>query len=268
VTILPEVEQRLVDAAEHRFADRRSVATRRPRFLRSTKLLLAGCASLAVAVPAVAATRPWEPLLGKPSVDGRSPRTTQEAIPAQQRALLGVLRRAQTETDRSAATLGLLEPLAPTTDGVRLQGIRLLGGSAGAPAVALVPVARLYKRLPDQGGQLLAQDALCLTDHSSVVCATTEQLRAGGLMGSAGNYSYGLVPDGVASVRFTLPDGQTQTVAVVENFFEAELQAIPEHPTGAQITLFQQRDPDSDPPRDRPTATITWLDSDGRAVPR
>jgi hypothetical protein len=267
--LLPEVEDRLVEAAERRFSQPRLWRLARPRLPRSTRALLATFVSLVIAVPAVAATRAWEPVLGNPSVDGSSPRIAADAIPEQQRQMLSVLRRAQTDQDHSAATLGLLEPLGPTTDGVRLQGVRLLGAGAGDPPVALIPVAQLFKRLPHQGGEQLARDALCLTDRSNVVCATTEHVKAGALTGFDGDYAYGLVPDGVATVRLDFVDGHSVSLLVHDNFYGAKLSPLPILPPSdaGRITLMLQRDPATDT-TPRVSATVTWLDAQGHEPSR
>jgi hypothetical protein len=267
MTLLPEIEDRLVEAAEGHFNPSRRWRPPRLRLPRSSRALLVTFVTLGVAVPAVAATHVWEPLLGKPSVDGGSPRVAADTIPGAQRQMLSVLRRAQTDQDQSAATLGLLEPLAPTTDGVRLQGVRLLGVGAGDPPVALIPVARLFERFPDQGGQPLARDALCLTDQSNVVCATTDQVEAGGLIGFEGNYAYGLVPDGVATVRVDFADGHSVSLAVHDNFYGAKLSPLPTIPgsEAGRLTLMLQRDPAADT-TPRAPATMTWLDAQGREV--
>lgn len=224
-------------------------------------------ATLGITVPAVAATQAWEPLLGKPSIDGSSPRAASDGIPDEQRRMLSVLRQTQTENDHSAATLGLLEPLAPTTDGVRLQGVRLLTAGVADVPVALIPVAQLFKRLPDQGLELLAKDALCLTDKSNVVCATSDQVKAGGLTGFEENYFYGVVPDGVATVRVEFLDGRSKSLTVKDNFYGARFSPLPTIPESRRFTLMLQRDPMTDT-TPRAAATITWLDSRGSAISR
>jgi hypothetical protein len=267
MTLLPEIEDRLVEAADEHFSGSHRWRPTRLRLPRSSRALVVMFATLGIAVPAVAATHAWEPLLGKPSVDGDSPRIATDAIPEQQRQMLSVLRRDQTDQDHSAATLGLLEPLAPTTDGVRLQAVRVLAGSAGDPPVALIPVAQLFKRFPDRGGELLARDALCLTDASNVVCATTDQLKVGGLTGFEGNYAYGLVPDGVATVRIDFADGHSESLAVRDNFYGAKLSVLPTIPQSeaSRLTLMLQRDPATDT-TPRALATMTWLDGQGHEV--
>jgi hypothetical protein len=271
MSLMPEVEDRLVQAAEQHYgrARRRQLPRLQPRPRRSTRTLLVMFATLGIAVPAVAATHAWEPILGKPSADGQAPRVATDTIPADQLQMLSVLRRDQTDQDHSAATLGLLEPLAPTTDGVRLQGIRLLSAGDGDPAVALIPVAQLFKRFPNEGGGLLARDALCLTDASNVVCATSDQVKAGGLTGFEGNYVYGLVPDGVATVRFDYADGSSVRLPVHDDYYGAKVAALPTIPQSdtSHLTLMLQRDPATDT-TPRTAATMTWLDAQGHEVLR
>jgi hypothetical protein len=269
MTLLPEIEDRLVEAADEHFSRSRRWRPTRLRFPHSSRALVVMFATLGIAVPAVAATHAWEPLLGNPSADGNAPRIATDAIPAEQRQLLSVLRRDQTDQDHSAATLGLLEPLAPTTDGVRLQGVRLLSAGPGDPPVALIPVAQLFKRFPSEGGELLARDALCLTDESNVVCATTDQFKAGGLTGFEGSYAYGLVPDGVAAVHVEFADGQSKSLTVHDNFYEAKFAVLPTVPasSASNLSLMLQRDPATDT-TPRAPATMTWLDAQGHEVLR
>jgi hypothetical protein len=266
MSMLPEIEAAVVAAAERRHAAEPAPTRRGFRgWARRTRILTVACGSLLVAVPAVAATQSWLPLLGKPSVDGASPSISADAVPADQANALGVLRREQSESDRDAATEGLLEPLAPSTDGVRLGDIRLLQGVDG-PSVALVPVARLYKGVPSAGGTLLGRDALCLTDRATIACGTLDQLRSGGIVGSAGRFVFGLVPDGVTTVRFTYADGDIVDIPVRENFYGRILPKPAARDDDTPRALFLQRDPRAADDEAPSPATVSWLDARGAVL--
>jgi hypothetical protein len=274
MTMLPEVEHSLLAAAQRRHELTADTATPSPgamrRLWRTRRALVLACGSLLIAVPAVAATQPWQPLLGDPSVDGSSPTVSADRVPAPQLQALGVLRREQTEQDRGAETRQLLSSLAPVTDGVRLQAVRLLHAESGQ-SVALVPVARLYRRMPAAGGRIVGRDGLCLTNTLngglSVVCGTTRELNAGGIAGTSGVFTYGLVPDGVASVRFAFTNGPTIDLAVRDNFYGEDLPAAPARIDQRPVTLGLQRNPSPASSTAARPVTVTWLDADGGAVP-
>lgn len=198
------------------------------------------------------ATAPGRPV----DIDGSSPTVSADGVPPRQFQALGVLRRAQSKQDRGAETEQLLSSLAPVTDGVRLQAMRLLYAESGQ-SIALVPVARLYRRTPAAGGQIVGRDGLCLTNTLdgglSVVCGTTSELTAGGIAGTSGPFAYGLVPDSVATVRFAFSDGPTIDLAVRDNFYGKHLLASPARIDQPPVTLGLSATPARHhlPPRDR-----------------
>lgn len=203
------------------------------------RLLVAGLAVL-VATPALAATQPWRPLLGRPAIDHGAPTASAGVAPEEQRAALAVLRRPQTAEDRRAAAL--LAPLHPGFDGVDTREIRLLHPASGAE-VALVPVDRVYQRR-DRTGPPLFEHALCLTEATTVGCGSFDDLRAGRLFVLHGRRAYGLVPDGVASVRVRFAGVPALESAVAQNLWEVTLPKG----SGADAGALQ---------------SVEWLDSGG-----
>ncbi|MBJ7330661.1 MAG: hypothetical protein JHC95_12250 [Solirubrobacteraceae bacterium] len=126
---------------------------------------------------------------------------------------LAVLRREQTETDRSKAA-PLLKAIGDQVDGVQTAGIRSL-----SPGWALVPVKRVYTG-PDQ----VSNDELCITNGALIACAPAAATNATGVALITANPKAtkfrGLVPDKVTSVRFVPADGRKPTMgAVTSNFY-------------------------------------------------
>lgn len=174
-------------------------------------------AALAVSGTAVAATRPWEPVLGDPDDP-----TTQDvdSPPPKQLRLLGVLRRPPTAADRDAATQATFQYVGPGSKNVHVKYIRRLGSSAPGRAVVLVPAQRFALQ-----GDLPIDDALCVfysepkIDGGGKACFSTAELREGKAIASLGRDVYGLVPDGVATVSALFAGDSAVTAPVQDNFF-------------------------------------------------
>jgi hypothetical protein len=209
-----------------------------PGRTRATRRLVAGLVVALVATPALAVTRPWEPILGHPDTDHGAPTASTGPVSPAEARVLGVLRRPQTDDDRTSGKL--LVSLHPGFDGVETAAVRLL--RPGADAIALVPAERLFQN-DQRTGTPLYTDALCLADADSVTCGSRDDLLAGRILNLKGTRVYGLVPDGVATVRVDFADGGTAEAPVSENLFE----------------LTSSHD----------AATVTsssWLDQDGKVV--
>jgi len=171
------------------------------------------CAALIVLVtpPALAATGVWRPALG--DGEGPAPEISADAPPPDQLAMLGVLRREQTEADRGVATRYALKFVdSPGMKGVRTDSIRLLAQSDEDRGVVLVPVKRYERRLPGEIPPELRKrvertidDALCVyqldIDGAGVACYSSEDVKQGNVWMGLGRRTFMLVPDGVASVR-------------------------------------------------------------------
>ena len=229
---------------------------RRPRWRRRSRLMGVAIAVLALSATAVAATAPWRPIFGDPS----SPQpvvVSRAAPPAEQLALLGVLRRAQTENDRGSTTQRALRFFGTSTQGVHTDYIRVLATGDGELPAVLVParswnlvgVEENEPRLRKVFDRARKQDALCIfvfdpVDGGGNGCYTTAELLKGFAGGGIGPVAYGLVPDGVARVRFEYQTG-AETATVRDNFYEHRTA----EPGATHVPL--------------PNKT-TWLDVDGK----
>lgn len=216
---LDDLQSRLVDASRELSRARRRHARRRG----------AWCAALIVLAtpPALAATGVWRPQLG----DGKTPapEISADSPPADQLALLGVLRREQTETDRGVASRYALRFVgAGSITGVRTDSIRLLAQSSQDRGVVLVPVERYERRLPGELPEQLRKrlevtidDALCVyqldIDGAGAACYSTADVKAGRAWMMLGHRAMWIVPDGVASVRTEYADHAPITAPAKEN---------------------------------------------------
>jgi hypothetical protein len=237
--LLPSLCEDLAAAAERQAA--RGHTVRR----RARTGTIAGAGVLALGGVAATAATIWSPQLG----DARRghPTASASAPPADQLAVLGVLRRPATAADQGPATANALRFFDPSVQGIRSDYVRLLGTQPDGRAYVLVP-AKAY--LSPDGGPTRA-DVLCLfaqdSDGGGIGCFTTAQVRAGEALGMSerlidigtpvpagphalgvrtivapGAQMYGLVPDGVRTVRIS-DAGGTLTVPVSANFFQATL---------------------------------------------
>jgi hypothetical protein len=136
-SFLDRLEDQLV-AAEHALV----AAAVRPRVSRWTppKRLLVALAALIVAVPAVAATQPWQSILGRPALHDTPRGTSKTPVPANALALLAVLRRPQNAQDRGPTARALLRHVGQQFAGVRLSSVRLVTVSGGHHALVVCRV--------------------------------------------------------------------------------------------------------------------------------
>lgn len=238
-------------------AERRSLWSRvRP----VPRTLLISLGALAIAAPAVAVVRQWDPTLGRPGPDDRPATTTSAAAPDSARAVMAVLRRPQTAEDR-ATTAPLLRTVDSQFAGVQTDSIRAL-----RDGWALVPTASV-----GAGPGRSVLDALCITDGEGTACGPASAVRERGITMMAASASattvVGLVPDGVTRVRFTPTKGSAATVAAKSNFFSL---SVPQ--TQTRDTIAAPKDDTwtgpamiEGPPM--PVAgSLEWLAGDGRAV--
>lgn len=166
--------------------------------------------ALAVAAPALAVVQPWDPELGRDS-DG-AVRADRDPVVETAREQLEILRREQTARDRQVAT-PLLRTLGPQTNGVKTDAIRALDDEW-----ALIPVA-VVELSPGRP----IRDALCVTNGDGIACTPATALARSGAQtisaSKTGTTVAGLVPDGVARVRFVPVEGGPNEVEVRDNFF-------------------------------------------------
>jgi hypothetical protein len=221
--------------------------------------VVVGLAALAVAAPALAITQPWNPELSRPGIDD-SVKTDSSPVSASAREALEVLRRPQTPEDR-AKTAPLLTTVGAgnQVDGVQTASIRLL-----ADGMALVPAKTV-----GTGPSTTSKDQLCLTDGKSITCGSANSVGTSGITGIAASRTRtrytGLVPDGVARVRFTPRTGGVAEVAVSSNFYSL---SVPQTAPPRMIDAPEGFDgPSRIPGPPMPVAgTIEWLDENGHVV--
>jgi hypothetical protein len=206
--LLPEARLALSDAVRRRTAGRRLRRTPPRRMA-----VLAVLATL-VTGTAVAATTPWHPQLGGHDL-GHPTRATRP-LPAAELSILGVLRRAQTDADRSPAAQAALRDLpGHEVAGVHTDGVRLLAARSDGDVI-LIPAERVG---PADRHSL--RDALCVWralrhGAAGMNCGDADDLRAGRIR----TVTSGLVPDGVRSVRVRLRTGTVLTARVTDNYYE------------------------------------------------
>jgi hypothetical protein len=248
---LNDLRFELVTASER--LSQRSAPVPSPRrwWRRSPRALTVALAALAVSATALAATAPWEPLFG--DAGSPQPRITGAAPPADQLALLGVLRRSQTDQDRGGITRQALRFFGTSTQDIYTNYIRRLPRSDGGLPAVLLP-ARSWQ-IPNF---ITKDNVVCLfvaEPHASggaKGCYTTAEIERGWAGGSLGSIAYALVPDGVSRVRIRYATG-IEDIAVHGNFYEFRAPAKTVR-GGGRV-----------PVRSMGTS---WLDANGDATPQ
>ncbi|MCU1677545.1 MAG: hypothetical protein JWM93_2303 [Frankiales bacterium] len=248
--LMPEVQRGLTTAVRGATGER---GTRRRRPARIGGIALA---AVLCSGTALAATTDWNPFA---SGSADAPTIAATAPPSDQAAALGVLRRAQTDADRSPAITSAIARLrGHDVGGVHTDDVRLL--TSGADGVTfVVPVART-----GSSDTPIRQDQLCLVQATpahevagrpvdagtAYRCGDISDIRAGKLISGAQYGGHlqlvGLVPDGVASVEVPLKGGPPITARVSDNGF-----AIDESDVQGTFDRYAMR----------------WLDADGHAIP-
>jgi hypothetical protein len=251
-------------AAEQGLAPAHVRPRRRWRTRRGAILALAG---LALAVPALAETQPWQPILGRPALHDTPAGTSKSPVPTSDLGLLGVLRRPQNDADRGPIAQQLLAGVGSEYKGVRLASVRLLTSADGHHAL-LVPAEQ--HGISPKPGTYETANSLCLELGSGGFCGGAEQIRSGDFLGAAegpagGSLAdmVGVVPDGVARVVLSFPNGKTLTSEVRENFFSVTGVPLDDRtvnpPPGRSTTPM--------PPVKVPAQPkIQWFDASGQRV--
>ena len=238
----------------------RHKSRRRWRLRRPAGLVIVG---VLIAAPALAATQPWEPLLGRPALHD-TPTVSADGPPEDQLAALSVLRRPQTTDDQGAATQDLLQNLGVEADGVRTSSVRLLDPTAST-AVVLVSVLHIVDSPGDTSSASgttgpVSTNQLCLLVEHHATCGGLDMLLAGHIVAfdDKGD-ALGLVPDGVTRVVLDYRGGPSITADVDDNFFNVE---------GAPTTQPQAESPGAPPPPQTMVlpSSVQWLDSSGHVV--
>ncbi|WP_157260531.1 hypothetical protein [Patulibacter minatonensis] len=208
---LPQLQESLLIANE-RLVDR---ARRRARLFRTG--LMTSAAVVSVGGVAAAGIALWDPPLGHE--DGNRPSLSSTPVPAEQRAVLGVLRREQTAADRTAVARRALTVLTRPYQGIRLDALRVVVQGPGDDGIVLASVADLQPRTVVPA--TAAKDALCVYlatgPDSSTKCFGLTDVRRGTATGRTGDLVWVLLPDGVARVVVHEPGGADREVPVTSN---------------------------------------------------
>ncbi len=262
-TFIDRLETDLVRVCDAPIAPRRSPLrglSRRGRL----RMLAVLTAVAAIAAPAIAiGVAPIvRDFLGQPVT------TNADAPPAEQLALLGILRDPPPGTSVDPATLG--SSILPGVHGIRMNYIRLLPPAPGFPRQLLYTVTSAdfgaAQFDPAVGAYVPteAKNLICVQQVEAHGvggdCTDTSVLTSGHWRESAGLDGYGLVPDGVASVILRYPDHPAQTETVTDNTFSWQGYPAPAGPvTGGG------GHPSPGPTPEIP-ASITWLNASGEVL--
>lgn len=245
------------EAPAHAWAKVRAAVLRFHGLRRRHKVTLGVLAALAVAAPAAAIVAPWQPSLYRPGVDDPVA-TSDDPVSADASSWLGVLRRSQTAQDRAASAPALRRVGAgDLADGVQTAGIRSL-----AKGWALVPVTSV------KGASGNAKPGLCLANAKQLACGQNDMIKRVGMGGASASPTQtefiGLVPDGVAQVRFTPLTADPISVDVSSNFY---VLTVPGSGSSGPV----KPPPDYNGPKIAPPpmplgGQIEWLDEAGNVV--
>jgi hypothetical protein len=265
-TFIDRLETDLVRACDAPVAPRRSwpAPLRRVSRRGRVRTLVVLTAVAAIATPAIAiGVGPiLRDFLGQPVS------TTADAPPAEQLALLGILRDPPPRAYVDPATLR--SSILPGLHGIRMNYIRLLPAAPGFPRQLLYTVTSgnlgvaHFKAAVDASTPTEAKNLICVealeADRAGGDCTETSVLTSGLWLESIGLDGYGLVPDGVASVVLHYPDHPAQTETVTENTFSYH-----GYPAPAGPVINGGGQPSPGPTPDIP-ARITWLNANGDVV--
>ncbi len=197
---------------------------------------------------------------------GQPVSTTADAPPAEQLALLGILRDPPAGASVDPATLSSLG--FPEIHGIRRNYVRRLPPAPGFPHQLLYTVTsgELGAPNPALGQKMPAEtkNLICIENIDAAGaggdCTPTSVLTSGLWLESAGLHGYGLVPDGVATVVLHYPDHPAQTETVTENTFSWQGYPAPEGPV-----INGGGNPRPGPTPETP-ASIAWLNANGEIV--
>jgi hypothetical protein len=265
-TFIDRLETDLVLACDAPIAARRSWPGPLERFSHRGRLrTLAVLAALAaVATPAIAIG--LGPILR--DGQGQTLSTTSDAPPAEQLALLGILRDPPPGTYVDPDTLR--SSLFSEVHGVRTNYIRLLPPMPGFPRMLLYTLTSgkygpaRFDPAVDAYVPTEAKNLICVeaddADGIGGSCNPTSALTSGWWFGSENLNGYGLVPDGVASVVLHYPDHPAQTEKVTDNTFSWHGYPAPAGP----ITSGDGQPSPGATPEVR--SSVTWLNANGEVI--
>jgi hypothetical protein len=158
--------------------------------------------------PAVQPAPTWTPKIGA-SIN-RSP------VPPEQAKAFAILRRPQSDADRSPAVQAALEHfVSDRFSGVRVDAVRVLETRPGEITI-LVPVHRM---LDPRGRAHDWHDPLCLIQGAGGTCGKFDDVLRGRTRWPMP--PRGMAPDGAATVKVRVRGGRTIIIPVRNNFYDA-----------------------------------------------
>jgi hypothetical protein len=266
MTFVDRLETDLIHACDAQIAPRRSWTAPLPRPSRRTRLRALAGLSVVAAIVAPAVAIGVGPILR--DFEGQPVSASAEAPPAEQLALLGILREPPPGAYVNPATLG--SSLMAGIHGIRTNYIRLLPPAPGFPHQLLYTVTSADfgpgQWDPAVGAYVPteAKNLICVQEvEASGVggdCTGTSALTSGHWRESAGLDGYGLVPDGVATVILRYPDHPAQTETVTENTFSWQGYPAPQGP-------ITNGTPQTEPgPTPEIPSSVTWLNANGEVI--
>jgi hypothetical protein len=266
MTFIDRLETDLIRACDAQIVPRRSWTTPLQRLSRRARLRTVAGLSVAAAIVAPAVAIGVGPILR--DFEGQPVSASAEAPPAEQLALLGILREPPPGAYVNPATLG--SSLMAGIHGIRTNYIRLLPPAPGFPHQLLYTVTSADfgpgQWDPAVGAYVPteAKNLICVQEvEASGVggdCTGTSALTSGHWRESAGLDGYGLVPDGVATVILRYPDHPAQTETVTENTFSWQGYPASQGP-------ITNGTPQTEPgPTPEIPSSVTWLNANGDVI--
>jgi hypothetical protein len=253
---------------------------RRPSVRRALRLAAVGAASLALSGTAVAAISGWNPLVGNTGRGGQ-PSFSEAPVPDSIKQDLEVLRRPTRPIDRSPVVQATLHGVgADRVRGVHLDSVRYLAPAPGNTASILfvadgsedTDVFAKGETFPGVVCVYSPIEAGTAQGEAASTCVTPAQLSSGEAIAQIEQtpntlaeaeqwisryWIFGLVPDGVATVRLESSHGETNDLPVKNNFFELSSGYTNHEPGGVECTTW------FDAKGNRISSQPTWRGGEG-----
>jgi hypothetical protein len=257
---LPDLERMLTIAAATQVKESNAAAGRRIAGWRASRVVAVGVACLAFGGTAMAATGVWDPGIGARSSSGPASIST-TPVPAALVAQIAVLRRDQTDQDRSPEVEATLAR-ASLAGGVRPDSARFLAPGANGEATVMFSAEKGSSFVSE--GEPVCVDRPFAPFHQSgyldngAFCFGLGELLSGHAYATdaevASNtwLTVGVVPDGVATVTAEFGSAPDVTVPVTNNYWELS-------PSGPQL---------SNANGEAGVEHTVWRDADGNVVPQ
>lgn len=256
--VLPRLERMLAAAAAERI-ERAVPSSRRSRFS-VPRIAAVALVATAFTGTAMAATGVWDPGIGTDSSQGPA-RVSNTQVPTAMAGVLGVLRRDQTDQDRSPEVEATLAKTG-LADGVRPSSVRYL--APGEPGEATIMFSAEMSGSVSHGEEPICVDHPYAPFRDNGVmendpfCFGLGEVLSGhgfGMMSGPGTSSwlaFGVVPDGVANVTAQFGSAPNVTVPVADNYWELTL-------SGAELSNANSGSG---------VVHTVWHDADGNVVPQ